>query len=584
MKMKKKTGDILFIFIGIIGIAFITLINIGKLNNIRVVDDEFGYWLDATAFTEKNWAEVGSLNSYYSYGYSLFLVPIVKYISDPVLAYKLGIGINVIFMVLSYLISIAIGKKVYPDEKIKTIVLASFVMELYPTLIILSQHTVGECMQYFMYWMVCFFVVQIIYTSNFIYLFGMDLCMILLYVAHMRNLGVVLVGLIFQIVFVGVRIIEKKIDKERINRAIIILIGGLLFTFLLFQGANELKKYVIENCYGVQSGQSVGNDYGGQIEKIKAILNGTETLPLVQNIIGLFFYSATSTMLIPLMSVWFLGKHFQQIWSHDEYLQASWKRLSFHIFLLVALLSEIGVAAVFLIGGVRLNSVVYGRYYEQVICPLIFFTILELKNYDVKLPRKVRAIFILFYICMGIFTYKAMLGKGNIFYVNTAPVMGYISYKTETLNSPKIAIVTLEIIIICLMFLMFIYNIFKRRIEVMLIFLSVFWCTCSFFLLKETVYANYEKYQEVKYIADEINESDITVYFVNEVEGAIQFIDYLQFYLWDKEIHVIKPSDVNSISEGYIVAYKYTDMYSYLQEEYPQNMECQWFSAFLIEK
>lgn len=584
MKMKKKMGDILFIIIGIIAIAFIVLFNIEKLNNIRVVADEFGYWLDATAFTEKNWAEVGSLNPYYSYGYSLFLVPIVKYITVPGLAYKLGIGINVIFMVLSYLISIEIGKKIYPAEKIKTIVLTSFVMELYPTLIILSQHTVGECMQYFMYWMVCFFVVQIIYTSNSIYLFGMDLCMILLYVAHMRNLGVVLVGLVFQIVFVGVRIIGEKLDKQRICRTIIILIGSFLFTFLLFQGANELKKYVIENCYGIQSGQSIGNDYGGQIEKIKAVLSGTETLHFVQNIVGLFFYSATSTMLISQMSFWFLGKHLQQIWSHDKHLKISWKRLSFHIFLLMALLFEMGVAAVFLIGGVRLDNVVYGRYYEQVICPVIFFTILELKNNDVKLPRKLIAIFILIYICMGILTYKSMLDKGNIFYTNVAPVMGYISYKTKTLNSPQIAIVTLEIIIICFILLMFIYNINKRCIEVILIFLSVFWCMCSFCLLKETVYADYEKYQEVECIADEINESDRDVYFVNEVEGAIQFIDYLQFFLWKKEIHVIKPSDVNSISEGYIVAYKYTDMFSYLQEEYTQNMECQWFGAFLIEK
>lgn len=575
--MKIKPKDISYILLGIIVISAVTMCNIDKMNGIRIVGDEFGYWLDASVFAGKNWTDVGSLNSYYSYGYSLFLVPIIKLVSSPILAYRLGIAINVIFMIFSYLITIYIGKKIYPSIKMEILVIVSFIMQLYPTLVILSQHTVGECLQYFAYWLICLCIIKILYDNKLRYFFYLDLCLILLYIAHMRNLGVVIAGVIFQALYL------LKTNKLIIKKNICILLGSLFFVLLLFFTSNVIKENMISIIYNnMNESMSSNNDYSGQMGKILSIFQGAGLQLLLQNMIGYFFYYATTTLFIFFISIFILGKHIKENISSMNHCKKINKKLYFHIFLTVSLFFQIGIASIYMIDGTRLDNLVYGRYCDQVIVPLIFYTILELKMNIVMISKKICSIMLMIYTGMGLILFSAMLFKDEIFYASVAPVMGYLSYKTNSLNSPRISLITTAIIYPILLMVLLVINHYQKKIGVLLFSIAFLWYISASFLLRETVYNNHDKYLEVNKIAENINESGKEVYFINDVKGAIQYIDYLQFHMWDNDIQVIEKSELEDISNGYAVAYKYTDVNKELQSKYKSKWECQWFEVFLI--
>ena len=65
----------------LIGVLLVSILaavlwRIRSLDGIYIIGDEFGYWADAAFFAGKNWSEVGSMNPYYSFGYSLILAPL----------------------------------------------------------------------------------------------------------------------------------------------------------------------------------------------------------------------------------------------------------------------------------------------------------------------------------------------------------------------------------------------------------------------------------------------------------------------------------------------------------------------------
>ena len=57
-------------------LLFFCLMHIKELNQIIVINDEFGYWSIASSLAGKNWSELISNTPFYSFGYSILLVPL----------------------------------------------------------------------------------------------------------------------------------------------------------------------------------------------------------------------------------------------------------------------------------------------------------------------------------------------------------------------------------------------------------------------------------------------------------------------------------------------------------------------------
>ena len=68
--------------------------NIQRIYGFIFFPDEFGYWSYAAKALGYDWSDIVSLGSYYSYGYSLILFPILKICNDGVTAYRAAVTVN----------------------------------------------------------------------------------------------------------------------------------------------------------------------------------------------------------------------------------------------------------------------------------------------------------------------------------------------------------------------------------------------------------------------------------------------------------------------------------------------------------
>ena len=82
--------------------------------------DEFGYWSSAATILGWDWQEVASLGSYYSFGYSIWLLPILKFITGAPGTYRGAILINLLLMYLSFFQVTKIAERIIPRAEKKT--------------------------------------------------------------------------------------------------------------------------------------------------------------------------------------------------------------------------------------------------------------------------------------------------------------------------------------------------------------------------------------------------------------------------------------------------------------------------------
>ena len=87
--------------------------------------DEFGYWSSAAANIGYDWSEVASLGSYYSFGYSLILTPILYFFRGGLAAYRAAVVVNMLLHAGSVWLLGGIARRLCPKAKNMDIVYAA---------------------------------------------------------------------------------------------------------------------------------------------------------------------------------------------------------------------------------------------------------------------------------------------------------------------------------------------------------------------------------------------------------------------------------------------------------------------------
>ena len=91
-KLSAPQVDLLFC---IVLLTCVLMYGIGRIYGFIIYPDEFGYWASAARVLGYDWSKIASLGSYYSYGYSILLIPILFLFHNPVAAYRAAIVVNV---------------------------------------------------------------------------------------------------------------------------------------------------------------------------------------------------------------------------------------------------------------------------------------------------------------------------------------------------------------------------------------------------------------------------------------------------------------------------------------------------------
>lgn len=422
--------NILFVAI----IMIVCLWDVGSLQRIRVVDDGFCYWGIAASLAGYDWTELMAASSYYSYGYSLILVPLFwlyRLGLSMTVIYRLAIVLNAIFMCGIYFMAYYMIRELFEDlpDTLKQIISLTVVLYIGNTVQMDLAWT--EIFLCFMFWcnIVCLY--RVIRKPGYGNLFGLIFTTAFLFAIHMRAIGVAAaVGIVILCFFIAN---WKKINKKYIfyTLGISVLFGGLVII---------MKNYVSDSIYLGNAADST-NNIQANINRVEGLLSISGIADLMVSVIGKIFYISSATFLLALIGALiaivsivcsFIKK--DEIGTRKKWQSKEWMT----IFLLLAFFAEIGVEAIFKCqaffrstGSLGLgDSLVFGRYADFVVGPMLIFGIWAV--YHLKTHYKAVLISLLAAICCT--------GVVQFFYNELAFRNGTDTVSLRGLSSPWLAI------------------------------------------------------------------------------------------------------------------------------------------------
>ncbi len=334
--------------------------------------DEFGYWASAGEAVGYDWREVASLGSYYSFGYSMILTPILKIFQGGVAAYRAALTVNMILMCLSVLFLIDVTGRLFPeiDAELRTLISGAAV--LYPAWIFYMQMTLAEAFLMFLFVGIFWLFVRFVQKPGAIRGIALALLIVFIYCVHMRTVSVAIACLITLALW---GLAHPALRKQILVSAGAVVIAGLTVAVI--------KRNVILSVFsGAESETLAVNDYASQIWKIRQILTPGGIRILCKEIIAKIFYLGIAGFGIFYWAVgWCAGRirellHRKPAGKRDgEYSEkpadACNVRRWTALFLLLTVVGEVLICSVYMHGSVKIDCLIYGRYNEFLMPVLI---------------------------------------------------------------------------------------------------------------------------------------------------------------------------------------------------------------------
>jgi len=358
-----KNDKIMLIFVSVL--FMVGLFVFQNSADVILSRDEYGYWANAALMCGDNWAASLTDVPYYSYGYSLFLVPIYfLFHSWPILMYKFSVGLNVVFCVLHVIVLYRIGRKIYADMPAPLLMGISVVAVATIGNLTQINYTSPECLLALLFSLL---VEQMICLErNFKYknLLFLTILSVCIYITHQRCLGILCSSYLIAIVIL--------IRKHKLGRQALLCLGmGLLI--LLLQ--SFVKQGFTSSFWGGSATVNV-NDYSGQTGKIQAILFSLDGFKaFIKSVLGklygigivsfgLVYFGILSSLKQGLRG--FLRKRGEE--TNNNFCAT-------YLFLALSFVTTWGIASVFLYAANRLDQLVYSRYLEFLVPVLVLIGI-----------------------------------------------------------------------------------------------------------------------------------------------------------------------------------------------------------------
>lgn len=406
---------IVFVFL----IAASILVQMNHLNSIAVLNDEFGYWGIAASYAGYDWTPLLSQTPFYSAGYSWILAMILRCGTNPVVWYRIAIGLNVVLSAgcyfLAYLTIRNFGKL---SKRLNcTSWLASLIAGisvLLPSNMAYGQVAWPEILLVFLTWLSTYLILK----NQIAFSYGKTALILLVliysYAVHIRAFPMFLFGTCL----CAIQIWIKQKGKQRWIGAFLAVTAALL-GFLIVDFLNDIHLFFLWT-----------NSASSSLNNVSADSAASGYLSLLVHNPGLFFFSllgkvdyaifATGFLIfIPLFQMVYRSFcYFQKKEAYPEFLVTFWiVCLPLGMILLTAFQMSDWQS--------RQDIEVYSRYFEFALGPLIALGWLEIsrrKDWKVNLLALLTAFAV---FCISIlFVYRAVKFSEAGFTTICAPVIG----------------------------------------------------------------------------------------------------------------------------------------------------------------
>lgn len=522
--------------------------------------DEFGYWSYAARLAGYDWSDIASLGSYYSYGYSLILLPVFVVFKSGVTAYRAAMFINFALLAACFFILQKMGKTFY-----------AAVAVFYPTWLFYAGTTFAEALLVTLYLVICLMFLQFLQTKKKRYLALMITAMLYMYSVHMRSVGVLASGILVLIVY-SIRNGGKKVKYT------LALVMGMA---LLFAAGLVVRSYWTSLVYrDTANTLKNANDYAGQIGKIISIFTKEGFKNLVISVSGKFLYLGLASFGLAYFGLAYAVKRVRE-------------KKYFPLFVLLSTLAAVMICAIYTIYPGRVDTLTYGRYHEYVMPILIMMGIKELRKKSLS-PGKAACGITVMLVLEAVLTWAVTLSLREYgqksFFGNT--ICG-ISWLYDRENFEPVLFywqVYLVYAVLTAIVCMGIWWIGRRRgREVFLMFLVAAQIMISIRLSTMYVDASRSGCYRDTLLMERMQEldpdGDRVVYYSTGGE-LFGNIGILQFMMRDTQIHIVKKNyDLDSQEETDLLLIDYrSDQGQVLEEKYGSHLTMGHFTLYYNDK
>ncbi|MCI8924647.1 MAG: hypothetical protein HFI45_11755 [Lachnospiraceae bacterium] len=324
-------------------------VNITNIYGFSIFPDEFTYWSYAANMAGYDWSGIVSLGSYYSYGYGLVLLPVFILCRDPVIAYRIAVSVNFLFLFLAFIFLVKVMRRLFPEKDIPVEMFSAAAI-LFPGNLFYAQMAMTEVLLLFLYILAGWLLLDYISRDRKLTLCVLITLLMYSYSVHMRTIGILLSA-------VGILLFHMLSKRGR--RYHIFIMAGLFLLFFLI--GHVLKSWAFSSVYG-NIGQELirGNDYGGQIDKIKYIFTDKGIYDAAVSVLGKVLYLGLATYGL---FYWGVMAGIREIKKRT----AVTVRRKFFAFVILSVLTQILIATVYLLTLGEASDYTYGRYTELII-------------------------------------------------------------------------------------------------------------------------------------------------------------------------------------------------------------------------
>lgn len=325
-----------------------------------VYADEMGYWSHAANMAGLQWSVEGT--AWYSYGYSLFLVPLFWISHDMYIIYKLALFLNVIAGVISFMICYDICKKLLPQINRLVLAAISVMVIMYPSFLAQSYIAWSETMLYLFVWILFRLIIRFEEKQNIVLSVLIGFILGFIYMIHNRTIGVLvaycMIGFIYSIL--------KKINWKYYTVSLAILA-------VMLEVSGWVKKMLkVKYVKNFDSLSISGNGIASILDKLQGVSPAEAIKALFVSISGQAWYLLAAT---GLLVFWGIVISIRQIRQKEQSF--------FYGFAMLSLAGTMGISGIWWMhltnvsnqGAVRVDGFFYGRYNE---CVLGIFLLLGL--------------------------------------------------------------------------------------------------------------------------------------------------------------------------------------------------------------
>ena len=530
IKKEKKEYVLLSIF-GIV-LLLIVLFHAYYLTGIQHAYDESGYWSAAAYLLGFDWSDLSEYNLYYSYGYGFLLAVLMRFLSQKFL-YIFAIVLNACLLLSEMVVINYCLKRLICNLSVEIRTFLSFVVILYPYNIFYAHLTVSENLLSFLFIASIAVMIKLFDTDNMLWRVLFAIIIGFMYMVHQRSIGIILT--------VGIVLIFAVVMRKERRRNFVIFIIALLVLLALGQ---LLKDNYVNAWFSNGSEAATLNDYSGQTSKITFLFSLDGIISLLYSIVGKWFGICASTLLfVSYGAVGIIKDVFIKFRKQNEIDAVFFVE----IFCLLSFLAVFGISSIFFIKPEGYaDYLIYTRYTEMTILPILFYGIYRLLQKDITMRELMINIIVLVIFTVVIANRANELGLTE--YVGQANVALWDIYKNGMSVTSFLSCVCLRTILMAIIVYRFV--IWNRKWVLLIV--SSFWLSISVCAYQKDYSAR--SMNDIKNISMAIldeGKMDTLYYYVGTEQNATVTAFYLQLMEPERKISVLKTWDeVAGVPEG----------------------------------